>query len=72
MTELSSIINKEEGEDILKYLGELRDYQTVGTAFLYASKHSIIADAVGLGKTAEIGALINFLMEKHEMSRFLI
>lgn len=65
-------ILKEEGEDILKYLGELRDYQTVGTAFLYASKHSILADGVGLGKTAEIGALINFLMEKHEMSRFLI
>lgn len=58
--------------DMNDYIGEMRDYQTVGTAFMYASPHSIIGDGVGLGKTVEISALINILHEKHEMTRFLI
>ena len=62
----------EEGIDFKKYIGELRDYQTVGTAFMYLSPRSIIADGVGLGKTAEISALINYLKQTKQMSRFLI
>ena len=65
-------IIKEEGIDYKQYLGTLRDYQTVGTAFMFISPRSIIADGVGLGKTAEIAALINFLKQNHKISRFLM
>ena len=41
---IRSII-KEEGLDYREYLGELRDYQTVGTAFMYVSPRSIIGMA---------------------------
>lgn len=63
---------KESGEDYTKYIGELRDYQTVGTAFMYASPRSILADGVGLGKTVEVAALINYLKERGELTRFMI
>ena len=65
-------IIKEDEVDIKEYIGELRDYQTVGTAFMYMSPRSIIADGVGLGKTAEIAALLNFLRQKRQMTRFLM
>ena len=39
---------------------------------MYLSPRSIIADGCGLGKTAEVAALINWLKYKGEMSRFLI
>ena len=58
--------------DYTQYVAQLRDYQTVGTAFMYLSPRSIIADGCGLGKTAEVAALINWLKYKGEMSRFLI
>lgn len=58
--------------DISEYTTELRDYQTVGTAFMYLSPRSIIADGCGLGKTAEVSALINWLKYKKEMTRFLM
>lgn len=63
---------KEKGLDFADYVGELRDYQTVGTAFMYLSPRSMIGDGVGLGKTAEISGLLNVLREKGEMSRFLM
>ena len=63
---------KERGEDPNKYLGGLRKYQTVGTAFMYFSPRSIIADGVGLGKTAEVSALINLLKVQGKLTRFLI
>lgn len=62
----------EKGIDIEKYRGMLRDYQTVGTAFMYLSPRSIIADGCGLGKTAEIAGLINFLREHNEVGRILM
>ena len=65
-------IIRDENMDISQYIGELRDYQTVGTAFMYMSPRSLIADGVGLGKTAEIAALINFLKQKRQISRFLM
>lgn len=58
--------------DYTKYCAQLRDYQTVGTAFMYLSPRSIIADGCGLGKTAEISGLINWLKYKGEITRFLI
>lgn len=63
---------RERGINISEYTGELRDYQTVGTAFMYFSKRSMIADGVGLGKTVEIASLINLLYSRKEMSRFLM
>lgn len=65
-------ILREEGIDYNKYIGELRDYQTVGVGFMYMSKRSIIGDGVGMGKTVEIAGLLNFLRLKKEMTRFLM
>ena len=65
-------IIREENIDYKQYIGELRKYQTVGTAFMYFSPRSILADGVGLGKTAETAALINYLKQQGEMTRFLM
>ena len=65
-------ILKERGEDVTPYIGALRNYQTTGVAFMYLSPRSIIADGCGLGKTAEIAGLINWLKYKGEMTRFLL
>ena len=65
-------IIKRDKIDYTQYVAQLRDYQTVGTAFMYLSPRSIIADGCGLGKTAEVAALINWLKYKGEMNRFLI
>lgn len=65
-------IIKEDKIDYRQFIGALRDYQTVGTGFLYYSKHSILGDGVGLGKTAEISALINLLYQRKELKRFIM
>ena len=65
-------ILKRDNIDYTKYIGELRDYQTVGAAFMYLSPRSVLADGCGLGKTVEISALINWLKSRNEMGRFLI
>ena len=65
-------IIRAENIDYKQYLGQLRKYQTVGTAFMYFSPRSIIGDGVGLGKTAEIAALINLLKQVGELSRFMM
>ena len=68
---IRSII-KEENINYEQYIGSLRDYQTVGVAFMYISPRSINADSCGLGKTAEISGLINWLKQRNEMTRFLV
>ena len=65
-------IIKSENIDYTPYIGELRKYQTIGTAFMYMSPRSIIGDGVGLGKTAEVSALINYLKQSRQLTRFLI
>lgn len=65
-------IIKRDNIDYTKYITTLRDYQTVGTAFMYISPRSILADGCGLGKTAEVAGLINFLKMKNDIGRFLI
>lgn len=65
-------IIKRDNIDYTQYIAELRDYQTVGTAFMYLSPRSILADGCGLGKTAEVAGLINWLKYKGEMTRFLM
>ena len=74
MNEKKSIrkIVKEEGIDYKQYIGELRDYQTVGAAFMYMSPRSIIADGVGLGKTAEIAGVVNYLYQQKKLKRFIM
>lgn len=42
-------------------LGTLRDMQTVGVAYMYWGKRTILGDSVGLGKTAQVAGLINVL-----------
>lgn len=44
----------------LKY-GTLEDYQTVGVAFLVTSRHCILGDSVGLGKTVEVAGAVNYI-----------
>lgn len=68
---IRSII-KNDGIDYSDYIGSLRKYQTVGTAFMYLSPRSILGDGVGLGKTAEVAALINYLKQTHQLKRFLM
>ena len=68
---IRSII-KEESIDHTQYIGKLRNYQTVGTAFMYLSPRSMLGDGVGLGKTAEVAALINYLKQLKQLNRFLI
>lgn len=48
-----------------EYNGTLKDYQTVGTAFMYYGKSVLLGDEVGLGKTVETAALINVLYEEN-------
>lgn len=65
-------ICKTEDLDWKQHLGMLRPYQTLMTAFMYMSPRSINGDYVGLGKTAEVSALINYLKKRGEMTRFCI
>lgn len=65
-------IVKDEQIDYQPYVGELRKYQTTGSAFMYMSPRSIIGDGVGLGKTAEIASLINYLKQTNQLTRFLL
>ena len=65
-------IVKEEKLDYTQYIGELRDYQTVGAAFMYYSPRSMLGDGVGLGKTVEVSCLINYLKSRGELTRFMI
>lgn len=62
----------EEKISVHDKMGELRDYQTLGVAFMYFSPRSILGDGVGLGKTVEVAALINFLKLRGECKRFLM
>ena len=46
--------------------GTLKDYQTVGVAYLYNAKNCILGDSVGMGKTVEIAGLFNLLKVQYE------
>lgn len=65
-------IIKSENIDYKEFIGSLRDYQTIGTGFLYYSKRSMLGDGVGLGKTIEISALINLLYQRKELKRVIM
>lgn len=46
-------------------LGELSDLQTVGVSFMYVSKRVILGDSVGMGKTVQVAALVNYLTQEY-------
>lgn len=46
--------------------GELRDEQTIGTAFMFYSGSCLLGDEVGLGKTVETAALCNLVKAMNE------
>lgn len=48
---------------LAQYLGELRDYQTVGAAFLYRSPRSMLGDAAGIGKTPQVCGMLNLMRQ---------
>lgn len=53
------------------YRQRLRDYQTVGVAYLYYAHRSILGDGVGLGKTVMISGLLNLLKVKSKFNKFI-
>lgn len=63
--------NGEISLDTDEIYGELRDNQTVAVAFMYWSKRSLLGDAVGSGKTVVTAGLINYLLAKGEMKKFI-
>jgi SNF2 family DNA or RNA helicase len=74
ITELSDaevqdlIDNKYDSKKNYKYVGTLRDEQTVGTAFMYYAGAALLGDEVGLGKTVEVAGLLNILYEQAKQS----
>ena len=68
---IRDILERRGEGDYSKYIGELRDYQTVGAGFMYLSPRSILGDGVGSGKTVEISALLNIIKVNNELTRFL-
>ncbi|GHU92831.1 hypothetical protein FACS1894208_00830 [Clostridia bacterium] len=60
-------------ENILdNYIGRLRDYQSVGAAFLYASPRSMLGDDAGIGKTPQVCGLLNLLRKFGHNKRVLV
>lgn len=47
-------------------VGELRDMQTVGVAFMYYAKSALLGDEVGLGKTVQCAGLVNVLNSEYK------
>lgn len=47
-------------------VGELRDTQTVGVAFMYLAKSALLGDEVGLGKTVQCAGLVNILANEYK------
>lgn len=47
-------------------VGELRDMQTVGVAFMYFAKSALLGDEVGLGKTVQCAGLVNLLYSEYK------
>lgn len=48
-----------------KPIGTLKDYQTVGVAYMYWAGSLILGDSVGLGKTVQASGLINYLNNEY-------
>lgn len=64
-SEVEEIKASKSASYIDKKLGKLRDYQTLGVAYMYFAKRLVLGDSVGLGKTVEVCGLINLLKEEY-------
>lgn len=66
-TQVETILDTQEvpqGMDMAR--GTLLDFQTSGLAFMYYAKSCVLGDSGGLGKTAQVSALINLVSTKHK------
>ena len=66
--QIQEVISRRTGDIIPeedRALGELSDLQTVGVSFMYVSKRLILGDSVGMGKTVQVAALINYLPQEY-------
>lgn len=55
------VIEQKSNKGIKLVAGELRDYQTLGVMFMILTRNCILSDSVGLGKTAQVAGLLNFV-----------
>lgn len=62
--EVEQVKETKTSEFIDKRVGELKDVQTLGVAFMYFSKRMVLGDSVGLGKTVEVCGLCNLINQK--------
>lgn len=51
-------------------VGELRDMQTIGVAFMYFAGSALLGDEVGLGKTVQVAGLVNLLKAEYKDKPF--
>lgn len=54
------------------YIGELTPEQTVGVGFMYYSKHSLLGDGTGKGKTVQVSGLLSLLDRRGELTRAIV
>lgn len=51
--------------DKSKYIGTLRDEQTIGVAFMYLNGSCLLGDEVGLGKTVQVAGFVNVVKQQY-------
>lgn len=62
-SEVEQIKLTRSSDFIDKQVGELRDSQTVGVAYMFYAKRLVLGDSVGLGKTVQICGLCNLISQ---------
>lgn len=62
-TEVEEVKLTRDSSFIDKQVGELKDSQTIGVAYMFFAKRLVLGDSVGLGKTVQICGLCNLIRE---------
>lgn len=62
-SEVEQIKSSKCSDFIDKQVGELRDVQTVGVAYMFFARRLVLGDSVGLGKTVQICGLCNLITQ---------